>query len=447
MNNEQTITPETNKKNEDFITSTSESDSIKKAYMEAPPASATSTPAAASPVLRKAWDSYYAALEEMRSTLENTSMFLEPRYRAKAYHTMMEVQASVYNQAVAPRMATPRIHTNSGWHDDYYSMALVGPDWHYGHMYLDGAHTYKLTGQLGDNKLLLIQVTNKTLGMPGSETIGNYDLADMDVADDGSYEIIFGGPKREGNWIGLDESSNCNFAFIRRLLTKFGHENVGSYKLERLTPVDPSYYEREEFDEAEMAERIYRAEMLMRVYIKAWTIGIYDFAMAGSKGEVNVMSLAPGLVYEGASPLSRYAQGVFAIEDDEALIVELESKPDSLYWGFMLGDVWSRCLPFSRYQTSLNHAQAKQDTDGAYRLVISVKDPGVENWLDTTGRNDGEVFFRNYHTKNPLVPKLTRVKLDRLMDYLPKDTAMVTPEERAVAIDYRREGFVKLYGE
>jgi hypothetical protein len=383
----------------------------------------------------------------MRALLENSSMFKNPRYRAKAYHIMMEIEAISYNMAVAPRLATPRIHTNSGWHDDIASMGLVGPDWHYGLMYLDGTQTYRLSGRLGENKLLLIQVTDQPLGIPGGKTIGMYDLADMQVAPDGGYEITIGGPKKEGNWIALDEKSNCNFVFVRRQLKKFGNEDVGSYRIERLTPVGPEYYEREEFDEAVMAERIHRAEMNMRVYIKEFTIGIYDFAMAGSKGQVNAMSLQPGLVFQGGSPLSRYAQGVFAIKDDEALIVELERTPDSLYWGFMLGDIWSRCLPFSRYQTSLNNSQAIRDSDGHYRFVISKQDPGVANWLDPTGHNDGELFFRNYLAKDPVVPKIRVVKFSGVMANLPTDTTMVTPEQRQAALTYRRDGFVRLYGE
>jgi hypothetical protein len=430
-----------------FLVPESESDPIRKSFMEAQPASATSTPAAASPELRQAWDSYHAALEEMRQVVEGTSMFLNPRYRAKAYHIMMEVQAIAYNMAVAPRLATPRIHANSGWHDDIYSMGLVGPDWHYGLMYLDGAQTYRLSGRLGDNKLLLIQAVSRPLGIEGGKTIGNYDLADMDVAADGSYEITLGGAEQDGNWIALDQTSNCNFVFIRTQLIKYGNEDIGSYRLERVSPVGPDYYEREEFDEATMAERIHRAEMTMRIYIKEFTLGLYDFAMAGSEGRVNMMSLAPGLTFTGASPFSRYAQGAFAIEEHEALIVELERAPDGPYWGFMLGDVWSRCLPFSRYQTSLNDAQALQDSDGCYRFVVSIRDPGVANWLDTTGHCDGEIFFRNYLTMDAIVPSVRKVKFDDIVASLPEDTVRMTPEEREAAIRYRREGFVRLYGE
>jgi hypothetical protein len=430
-----------------FLVPESESDKFRKAFMAATPASATATPARAIPELRGAWESYYGALEEMRQLVEGTSMFLNPRYRAKAYHIMMEVQAIAYNMAVAPRLATPRIHTASGWHDDLYSMALVGPDWHYGLMYLDGAQTYRLSGRLGDNKLLLIQAVSRPLGIEGGRTIGNYDLADMDVAGDGSYAITLGGPEQARNWIELDETSNCNFVFIRTQLVKYGNEDIGSYRLERVSQVGPDYYEREEFDEATIAERIHRAEMTMRIYVKEFTLGLYDFAMAGSEGKVNTMSLAPGLTFTGGSPFSRYAQGVFAIEDDEALLVELERAPDSPYWGFMLGDVFSRSLPFSRYQTSLNDKQAIQDADGAYRFVVSIRDPGVANWLDTTGHNDGEIFFRNYLTMDAIVPSVRKVRLDQLDAHLPAQTARVTGQERAAAIAYRREGFVKLYGE
>ena len=430
-----------------YLIPESESDSVRQSLMEAPAASATETPAAASSGLREAWESYHSTLDEMRKRLEGTSMFLNPRYRAKAYHIMMEIQSISYNVAVAPRLATPRIHTNSGWHDDLHSMALVGPDWHYGLMYLDGAQTYRLKGRLGDNKLLLIQVVNKALGMEGGKTIGNYDLADMDVAPDGSYEITLGGPEADGNWIALDETSNCNFVFIRTQLVKYGNEDIGSFRIERTTPVGPEYYELEEFDEATMAERIHRAEMTMRIYIEEFTIGIYDFARAGSGGEINTMSLAPGLTYQGASPFSRYAQGVFSITDDEALIVEMDRAPDSPYWGFMLGDVWSRSLPFSRYQTSLNDAQAEQDPDGGYRFVVSIRDPGVANWLDCTGHNDGEIFFRNYLTMDDIVPTVSKVGFDEVMANLPPGTPTLTPQQRESAISYRREGFIKLYGE
>lgn len=426
----------------------SESDKYRKALMEAPPASATSKPAAASPALRQAWESYHSAVDEMRFMLEKSSMFLNPRYRAKAFHAMMEVQAIAYCMTIAPRLVTPRIHTNSGWHDDMFSLAMVGADWHYGLLYLDGTQTYRLKGRKGENELLLLQICSESLGIAGHKTIGMYDLREtVDFAADGNYEITLGGPKKERNWFALDHEVDWNLLYIRTQIKNFGNEDIGTYRVERVSSVGPEYYEREEFDEAEMARRIHRAEMLLRIYIKEFTVGIYDFAMAGSQGVVNTMSLQPGLTFVGASSFSRYAQGVFSIQEDEALIVELEQAPNSPYWGFMLGDTWSRALPFSRYQTSLNNIQAKPDSDGGYRFVLSIRDPGVANWLDPTGHNDGLIFFRNYLTKDTIVPAVRKVKFNDIMANLPADTATLTPEQRQAAVAYRREGFVKMYGE
>ncbi|NKI16046.1 DUF1214 domain-containing protein [Spongiibacter sp. KMU-166] len=425
-----------------------ETNKVRKALMDAPPASLTARPDQASPALRSAWQSYHSAVDEMRFLLEKSSMFKNPRYRAKAFHVMMEIQAIAYSMTIAPRTATPRIHTNSGWHDDIFSLGLVGADWHYGLLYLDGAYAYKLSGRKGENELLLLQVCSDSLGMPDHRTIGMHDFNDIvDFDENGNYEVIIGGPPRERNWVALDNNSNWNLLYIRTQIKKFGNEDIGEYRIEHLAPVEADLYEQEEFDEAVMAERIHRAEMLMRIYIKEFTIGIWDFANAGSQGKPNVMSPQPGLTFVGGSSFSVYAQGAFSIDEDEALIIELKEAPTSPYWGIMLGDTWSRALPFSRYQTSLNNAQAVQDSDGGYRFVLSIKDPGVANWLDPTKHNHGEMFFRNYFTTETVVPDVMKVKLDKLLDYLPGDTALVSPEERKAAIRYRREGFVRMYGE
>jgi hypothetical protein len=432
----------------EFAVDESESQKIRDDLMTAMPASLTANPAQASPGLRQAWESYHSAVDELRFTLEKSSMFVNPRNRAKAFHIMLEVQAIAYCMAIAPRLCTPRIHTNSGWHDDMFSLGLVGPDWHYGLMYLDGARRYRLTGRRGDNNLLMIQVCNESLGMPGSETIGMHDLNEIaDFATDGSYEIEVGGPKKARNWIGLDAKSGWNFVYIRTQITKFGNEDIGTYRITPIEPAGPESFELEEFSEEEMAKRVHRAEMLMRIYIREFTIGIFDFAAAGSNQQVNTMSLQPGLTFVGGSSFSRYAQGLFSIHDGDALIIELDESPDSPYWGIMLGDTWSRALPFSRYQTSLNNAQAAKDIDGGYRFVLSLRDPGVANWLDPTSHHDGVIFFRNYFTSQNLVPTVRKVGFDEVKTYLPENTATVTPEQREDNLRYRREGFVKMYGE
>ena len=97
--------------------------------------------------------------------------------------------------------------------------------------------------------------------------------------------------------------------------------------------------------------------------------------------------------------------------------------------------------------TSISGYHAAVDSDGGFRAVIAHKDPGVKNWLDTTGRLQGAVVFRNYRATREPVPASKKVKLSEVLDHLPKDTTMVTPEERAEALKKRHQGILALHGE
>ena len=80
------------------------------------------------------------------------------------------------------------------------------------------------------------------------------------------------------------------------------------------------------------------------------------------------------------------------------------------------------------------------EADGSYRIVISAQDPGVANWLDTGGYNEGLIQGRwNLCDGKPL-PALKLVKLADLRRTLPTETGSVTPAEREKALRDRQIG-------
>ena len=135
------------------------------------------------------------------------------------------------------------------------------------------------------------------------------------------------------------------------------------------------------------------------------------------------------------------------MKDDEALLIEMDKKPDGAYWSFQLGDVWSRSLDFTSRQSSLNDLEALPDADGKLRIVVSNRDPGLANWLDPCGRIEGTVVFRNYRARTPDIPNSRVLKVTELDAALPKDTRRVTPEQRKQMMTKRRVAMRKLYGE
>jgi len=411
-------------------------------------AAAQQIPVTASPALEQAWQGYYTALDEMRRKMEATPRFQHnPQDRAKAYHTLMEMQAMAYNFVVAPRMTHPRIYKNLSWQTNIYTLGQNGPDFIYGNIFLDGAQIYRLTGRLGAVKLLLIQIFNGLEGDPGFKTTADYDLANMQVGAEGRFEIILGGPKRPGNWIPLDPKVGYQHVFIRRALADWS-DDPGELEIARISAIERGHYDGDEFEEAAMAARIHRAENFIRYCTEVYNIGLYDMYLTGAKGERNRMSLLPGTVTsQVGSTFSNYAMAIFHLADDEALLIELPKVPDGVYWSFQTGDVWSRSLDFNERQTSINMAKAQVDADGGIRIVVSKQDPGVANWLDTAGRIEGTIVFRNYRAKTLAVPASRVAKLVELPAILPQGTAKVTPGERQAALNARRRGFRKLLGE
>jgi hypothetical protein len=51
-------------------------------------------------------------------------------------------------------------------------------------------------------------------------------------------------------------------------------------------------------------------------------------------------------------------------------------------------------LEYRNRQSSLNQKQITLEADGSYRLVVAHADPGVPNWLDTEGHDQGSIFWR-----------------------------------------------------
>ncbi|MGE4650040.1 MAG: hypothetical protein AAEJ53_04050, partial [Myxococcota bacterium] len=89
-------------------------------------------------------------------------------------------------------------------------------------------------------------------------------------------------------------------------------------------------------------------------------------------------------------------------------------------------------------QSSLNQQQLHIDSDGRVRVVLSVEDPGVPNWLDTGGHLEGIIQYRYIWTRNNPQPSIRALPLAELRAALPADHPSVSPEERRAAIASRQ---------
>ena len=77
------------------------------------------------------------------------------------------------------------------------------------------------------------------------------------------------------------------------------------------------------------------------------------------------------------------------------------------------------------------------------RFVISPKDPGVKNWLDTAGYPTGAIQGRWTDCDSHPIPSIRKVKLAEVLKLLPPDTVMVTPAARDQIIRERRAALLQ----
>jgi hypothetical protein len=134
---------------------------------------------------------------------------------------------------------------------------------------------------------------------------------------------------------------------------------------------------------------------------------------------------------DGALVKQVYLPAFFQLEDDEALILETAIPKVCKYWNFQLNDPLFNAIEYVYRASSTNGAMARLDSDGKFRAVISLVDPGVPNWLDPAGFREGGIYGRWYAADSCPTPTITRMKLAELREHLPEDTPMVSAQQRA----------------
>jgi hypothetical protein len=138
-------------------------------------------------------------------------------------------------------------------------------------------------------------------------------------------------------------------------------------------------------------------------------------------------------------PLQWYHEGVFELDDGEGLLLEAVMPTGCDYFSFSLTDRMFVTLDWVHAPTTLNRTQAGLDDDGVLRVVVARDDPGIRNWMDTTGYRRGVVQCRWIGSVDAPVLTARVVALDQLANALP-GAVRVSADERERELDARRVG-------
>jgi len=390
-------------------------------------------------LVRAEWASY---IEPLLPIAEELSVLLsdpkDPQLRHEFYRGLITEMSTGYLGVMYadPRHPDPYPFTNNA-----FNCYLNNPDDVYYLTPIDDDGVYRIAGFRGTVRRIDFQVGYggfMTTGVVDEHRYGkvhaNYDLDEhVTLGRDGSFEVILSRRRPDGwdgDWWELHEGARN--IFIRQISYDWVNEVDGRFGIDRLDV--PAAKPRQTLDELRTRLAAYsrwvEGSMRCSLDFLKWTRGNIG---------VNVLGYLD-LGEHSAIATQGYVYGGFDLEPDEALLIEFEVPRRCRYWSYHLGDDVGFMVDWLHHQSVLNGHSAVVDPDGHCRIVVSAQDPGVSNWLDTTGYQTGVIagrwelcdFFPEHQVR--------KVKTDQVRALLPTDTTMVTPRQRDASIRERRLG-------
>jgi hypothetical protein len=286
-----------------------------------------------------------------------------------------------------------------------HATAKIGadnPDAIYLNATINGRNTYRITGTRGTIEYFSIGSKANRYHIDGTmASTGELRGPDLHVAPDGTFEIIASATPQNGNWLPLAEDSSMIIA--RQFHLNRAAEAPGILHIERVggpatpPPLDPDFTAAALLKSANFvqgtADTFARWSELFMAYPNEMPDLDQEFYNRG-----------------GGDPRIHYIHGYWSLAPDEALIIETEIV-EAPYWNFQLDNWWMESLDYRHHPVTINKHTAKRNPDGTLTLVISPRDLGYGNWMDTNGHSIGTSLLRWIDTPNPPLPRTKIIKI------------------------------------
>jgi hypothetical protein len=263
---------------------------------------------------------------------------------------------------------------------------------------IDPTRTYRVRGRKGDAVYFSLSVYGgPNDGRYSERIVGTVNHRTLDVAADGSFEIVLSPHSHSGASIRLEPDAVA--AITRDYVIDRNARRV-EWHIECLDPAPPH---RE--DDRELARRFRAALTWVREQANMVPLPL------GEPNTVEEPYPVPKVTYGWAAADAAYAMGTFDLADDEALVITGRS-PECAFWNMCLWNQFLHTYNYDHDRVSINGAQVAYEPDGSWTIVVAARDPGRPNWVSTAGHPRGRVWFRWFlPSETPARPQTSVIKL------------------------------------
>lgn len=246
---------------------------------------------------------------------------------------------------------------------------------------LDPRRTYRVSGRVGDAVYLSLTVYGgPDDGRYSERIVGSRNDRDLDIADDGTFELWLSPEPHDGVWIPLADDAVC--AITRDYLADPTSGRRVEWHIEAVDPAPP-WRERDE----DLARRLRCVLTWLRDQAAIVPLGL------GEPNAVDPPYPVPTETFGWAAGDAAYAMGSFALTEDEALVLHGRS-PTCAFWNLCLWNPLLHTYNYAYDRVTINGTQVTYEPDGSWTIVVSALDPGHPNWVTTQGHDRGRLWFR-----------------------------------------------------
>ncbi len=369
-----------------------------------------------------------ADLQTALDEIDNTWQPDDEAYHADVYRqTMMSLSYSYF----AYFHATPE---HPDWAPLWNPVFTLqpNPDDIYLYSPISGKYCYRVSGKRGTVKILSFTTQRHMSGMIDDiSQIGGHneiDDSDFSVDEHGNIDILFSVEKPSGyagDWAPIDPEATGMMVRLRSY--DWLNEIDPKLTITCLDPVGP----KPRLTPSAIRDRIKEMAKFPGRKTKS-----YYRLQNGVKDRVGFNVFEP-IRMQGALAKQVYWPACFQLNHDEALIIETELPNKRPYWNIQLNDPYFNALEYVYRNSSINGHTAVVSEDGKFRAVIALTDPGVPNWLDPAGYNEGGIYGRWFDCDSNPTPTIMRVPLTELRQHLTTSTPAISPEQRAEELQLR----------
>ena len=180
----------------------------------------------------RTWDDFCDQLKALGKLVQRPETPADPHNRALGYRYLTQLLRAGLESSVD--YGDPEFPAFFRLADETKKMLNDNPDNYYQNCVVDGRFEYRITGTIGDLPWFSLGTKGSSADAGKMVSTGDLDSSQMEIGEDGRFEILMSAEKKPGNWLPM--TPETRFVVVRQTFGDRRKERIAELSIECLNP-------------------------------------------------------------------------------------------------------------------------------------------------------------------------------------------------------------------